>query len=70
MADLKYGTPEYYAEQFADILADAQGDEPQYGDAIVEGFILAIQDWRDYYSKQVNELKRIEQRVRQAPTLY
>jgi len=53
-----------------DILADAQGDEPNHGDAIVEGFILAIQDWRDYYSKQVNELKRIEQRVRQAPTLY
>jgi hypothetical protein len=70
MADLKYGTPEFYAELFMDILADAQGDEPQYGDAIVEGFILAIQDWRDYYSKQVNELKRIEQRVRQAPTLY
>jgi hypothetical protein len=70
MADLKYGTPEYYAEQFADILADVQGDEPHYGDAIVEGFILAIQDWRDYYSKQVNELKRIEQRVRQAPTLF
>jgi len=70
MADLKYGTPEYYAEQFADILADVQGDEPHYGDAIVEGFILAIQDWRDYYSKQVNEFKRIEQRVRQAPTLY
>ena len=70
MADLKYGTPEYYAKLFMDILADVQGDEPQYGDAIVEGFILAIQDWRDYYSKQVNELKRIEQRVRQAPTLY
>jgi len=70
MANLKYGTPEFYAEQFADILADAIGDEPGYGDAIVEGFILAIQDWRDYYSKQVNELKRIEQRVRQTPTLF
>jgi len=69
MANMKYGTPEYYAEQFADFLADAQADDPHYGDALVEGFLIAIKDWRDYHSKQVDEYNRIEQRVRQALTV-
>ena len=63
---VKYGTAEYYAEQFADFLADAQADQPEYGDALVEGFLLALADWRDYHANQVNEYNRIEQRVRQA----
>ena len=63
---MTYGTPEYYKEQFMDFMADAQADEPKYGDALVEGFILALQDWRDYHAQQVNEYDRIEQRVRQA----
>ena len=63
---MTYGTPEYYKEQFMDFMADAQADEPRYGDALVEGFILALQDWRDYHAQQVNEYNRIEQRVRQA----
>jgi hypothetical protein len=65
----QYGTPEYYKEQFMDFMADAQADEPRYGDALVEGFILALQDWRDYHAQQVNEYNRIEQRVRQASAL-
>jgi hypothetical protein len=69
MANLTYGTVEYYAEQFADILADLDSSEPMYGNAIVEGFILAIDNWRDYYAKQVDEYDRVEQRVRQALTV-
>ena len=61
---VKYGTAEYYAEQFGDILADVQADMPSYGNAIVEGFLLALADWRDYHANQVNEYNRIEQRVR------
>jgi hypothetical protein len=61
---VQYGTAEYYAEQFADFLADAQADQPEYGDALVEGFLLALADWRDYHANQVNEYNRIEQRVR------
>jgi hypothetical protein len=63
---MTYGTPEYYAEQFADFLADVQADEPKYGDAIVEGFLLSIADWRKYHRDQVNEYDRVEQRVRKA----
>ena len=61
---VEYGTAEYYAEQFADFVADVQHDEPKYGDALVEGFLLAIEDWRKYHRNQVNEYDRVEQRVR------
>jgi hypothetical protein len=66
MANLTYGTPEFYAEQFSDFLADVQADDSKYGDAIVEGLLLCIKDWRDYHANQVNEYNRIEQRVRKA----
>jgi hypothetical protein len=66
---MTYGTPEYYAEQFADFLADADSEDPKYGDALVAGFLLALDDWRRYHSNQVNEYNRIEQRVRQALTV-
>jgi hypothetical protein len=63
---MTYGTAEYYKEQFIDFLADVQADEPQYEKAIVEGFILAIEDWRDYHAKQVVAYEGVKQRVRQA----
>ena len=69
MANLKYGTPEFYAEQFADILADVDSSYPQYENAIVEGFITAIDDWRDYHAKQVVAYEGVKQRVRKALAL-
>ena len=69
MANLTYGTADYYAEQFSDFLADVSSDSPQYGDAIVEGFLLALKDWRDYHANQVDEYNRIEQRVRTSLTV-
>jgi hypothetical protein len=65
----KYGTAEYYKEQFMDFVADAQSDDPKYGDALVEGFLLALEDWKQYHAAQVNEYSRIEQRVREASTV-
>ena len=66
---MNYGTSEYYAEQFADFLADAQADQPEYGDALVEGFLLAVADWKQYHQDQVFEYERIGERVRQALTV-
>ena len=60
------GTTEFYAEQFGDILADAGFDDPSYGDAIVEGFLVALDDWRGHHQNQIKEYDRIEQRIRQA----
>jgi hypothetical protein len=66
MSTHQFGTPQFYAEMFDDILADVQGDDPKYGDAIVEGFLLSLEGWRKYHKEQVSEYDRIEQRVRQA----
>ena len=66
MANLEYGTPEYYKEQFMDFLADVDADYPKYERNLVQGFILAIDDWRDYHAKQIVAYDRVKQRVRKA----
>lgn len=58
-----FGTTEYYAAQFADIIADLQHDTPVRGDNLVAGFKLAIYDWRKYHADQVVELDRIKQKL-------
>lgn len=61
-----YGSAEYYADQFADLLADVQADTPQYADNIIAGFFLAIDDWLKYHQDQVDAYTNLRQRVRQA----
>ena len=55
-----YGTVEYYAEQFADLIADCQHDKPDFSDNLVAGFKKAVNDWRQYHVKQILELDRVE----------
>jgi hypothetical protein len=64
-----YGTPEYYAELFNDILADVDSEQPAYADAIVEGFIKAIDDWFNYHDEQARTYAELRKRVRQALTV-
>ena len=59
----QYGTKEYYAEMFADFIADVQHDSPEVSDNLVAGFLLAIDDWRKYHVKQILELDRVEAKV-------
>ncbi len=65
MTNLKhtYGTKEYYAEVFADFIADVQHDSPEVSDNLVAGFLLAIDDWRKYHVNQILELDRVEAQV-------
>ncbi len=55
-----YGTKEFYAEHFADLIADVQHDSPEISDNLIAGFLLAIDDWRQYHVKQILELDRVE----------
>lgn len=66
---MTYGTPEFYKEQFSDILADVDSDNPAYADAIVEGFLLALDDWLNYHQAQANAYAQLRQRVREALTV-
>ena len=59
----QYGTVEFYAEQFADLIADVQHDSPEISDNLVAGFRLAINDWRKYHANQVLELDRVEAKL-------
>ena len=56
----QYGTKKFYAEQFADLIADVQHDSPEFSDNLVSGFLLALDDWRQYHVKQILELDRVE----------
>jgi len=69
MRPTQYGTPEYYAYLFGDILADVDNAQPTYADAIVEGFIKAVDDWFNYHDEQARTYAELRKRVRQALTV-
>ena len=58
-----YGTVQFYADMFGDILADVQYDNPVSGDNIIAGFKIALKEWRQYHEGQVKEFQRIEQKA-------
>ena len=59
----EYGTVQFYAEQFADLIADIQHTSPEVSDNLIAGFKLAIDDWRQYHVKQILELDRVEEKL-------
>ena len=65
-AHLKYGTPEFYAEGFADYLADVDADNPATIDNLMKGFYLALDDWFTYHEQQANAYAQLRERVREA----
>ena len=69
MAHLKYGTPEFYKEQFMDFVGDAQADSPEYGEALIQGFLLALDDWMQYHTSQAEHYGNLQERVRSALSL-
>ena len=69
MANLTYGTAEYYAEGFSDYLADVDADRPETVDNLIEGFYRAIDSWFDYHDAQTRAYAKLRQRVREALTV-
>lgn len=59
----QYGTVPFYAELFADIIADIQYTSPEVSDNLISGFKLAIDDWRKYHVNQILELDRVEEKL-------
>ena len=53
----------YYAQQFSAIVNDADQENEAYGDAIVQGFLLALNQWRQYHLDRIKELDRMRQSV-------
>jgi hypothetical protein len=69
MAYLEYGTPDFYAEQFSDFLADVDAENPATADALIEGFYRAIDSWFEYHDEQARAYADLRKRVRQALTV-
>lgn len=61
-----YGTVEYYAEQFGDILADVDAKEPSYGANIVKGFYAAVDDWLDFHKNQTEAYAELRRSIKEA----
>jgi hypothetical protein len=70
MANLTYGTAEFYADQFGDLLADVDADDPQTtAENLIEGFYRALDSWFEYHDAQARAYADIRKRVRKALTV-
>ena len=69
MANLIYGTPEFYAEGFSDYLADLDANDPQTTENLIEGFYRALDSWFEYHDAQARAYADIRKRVRQTLTV-
>jgi hypothetical protein len=69
MANLEYGTADYYADMFGDLLADVQADDPQTTENLIEGFYRALDSWFEYHDAQARAYADIRKRVRQTLTV-
>ena len=60
-----YGTVEWYAEMFGDILADVDTEGPYLdrADNIIKGFMMALDSWHTYHEKQAKAYKDMKSRV-------
>jgi len=63
-----YGTVKFYADQFADILADVEleGHYEDSADNIIQGFYKAIDGWLEYHKDQSEAYKRMKAKVKAA----
>lgn len=59
-----YGTPEYYAEEFSDFLADV--GEGHLMDNVVAGFFQAIDSWENYHTEAAKRYGSFRERIRKA----
>ena len=69
MANLTYGTPEFYEDMFSDLLADVQSDDPTTTENIIQGFYRSLDSWFEYHDAQARTYADIRKRVRQALTV-
>ena len=69
MANINYGTVEYYAEGFGDYLADIDAQNPETIDNVIEGFYRALDSWFEYHDEQARAYADIRKRVRQTLTV-
>ena len=62
----EYGTAEFYAAQFSDVIADVgtgiKERDAQTAVAMMHGFELAITQWMDYHDECIKSYKQLHAR--------
>ena len=66
MSYYEYGTPDFYAERFGDLLADVEAKNPDTTKNLIEGFYRAIDEWFEYHDEQARAYADLRKRVREA----
>ena len=61
---MTYLDREYYTAMFSDLLADVDGENPEATDHIIDGFMLALEDWFNYHDVQARAYSDLRIRVR------
>ena len=69
MAYVEYGTADFYADMFSDLLADIDAKDPKVTENLIEGFYRAIDSWFEYHDEQARAYADIRKRVREALTV-
>jgi len=69
MAYLEYGTEDFYAEMFSDLLADVDAASPDTTENLIKGFYRAIDSWFEYHDEQARAYADIRKRVRETLTV-
>ena len=55
-----YGSVEYYAEHFSDIIADVGDDgAPEAGEKILAAFKEAIESWLEYHQNSASKYEEL-----------
>ena len=63
---VNYGTADFYAEMFGDLLADVDAASPDTTKNLIEGFYRAIDSWFEYHDEQARAYADLRKRVREA----
>lgn len=61
-----YGSTQYIAAYFSDIIADVDSGDPQSTKRILDAFLLALEDWFKYHDDQAKAYSDLRVRVRTA----
>ena len=56
----------HYAAMFADILADVDGEDPEATKKLMDGFMLALEDWFNYHDVQARTYSDLRVRIRKS----
>ena len=63
---MTYGSVDFYENQFADILADIDFEEPSCTKNMAKGFHKAIDSWFDYHKNQAEAYVEFRRTIKEA----